>query len=55
MYIPKANEETRIPVLHGLMEAHPFCSLVTMGAAGLFATHLPMVLQKGAANRLMDD
>jgi len=46
MYIPKANEETRIPVLHGLMEAQPFCSLVTMGASGLFATHLPMVLEK---------
>jgi transcriptional regulator len=46
MYIPRANEETRIPVLHGLMEAQPFCSLVTMGASGLFATHLPMVLEK---------
>lgn len=46
MYIPKANEETRIPVLHGLMEEHPFCSLVTMGASGLFATHLPMVLER---------
>jgi transcriptional regulator len=46
MYIPKANEETRIPVLHGLMEAQPFCSLITMGSSGLFATHLPMVLEK---------
>ncbi len=46
MYIPKANEETRLPVLYGLIEAQPFCSLVTMGPAGLFATHIPMVLQK---------
>jgi transcriptional regulator len=46
MYIPKANEETRIPVLHELMEAQPFCSLITMGSSGLFATHIPMVLEK---------
>ncbi|HEY1801927.1 MAG TPA: FMN-binding negative transcriptional regulator [Terriglobales bacterium] len=46
MYIPKANEETRIPVLYDLIEAQPFCSLVTMGSSGLFATHLPMVLER---------
>lgn len=44
MYIPRPFEETRLPVLHTLMKAQPFGTLVTMGAAGLIATHLPMVL-----------
>jgi transcriptional regulator len=45
MYIPKANEETRTPVLHELMRNHAFATLVTFGAEGLVATHLPMVLE----------
>src|SRR5215469_3245215 len=46
MYIPKVNEETRIPVLDHLMRSHPLASLVTMGASGLFASHLPVVLHR---------
>lgn len=46
MYIPSLNEETRIPVLDGLMRSHPLASLITMGTSGLFATHLPMVLHR---------
>jgi transcriptional regulator len=46
MYIPKHFEETRLPVIHGLIEAHPFGSLITMGAAGLFASHIPMMLER---------
>ena len=46
MYIPKFNEETRIPVLDGLMRLHPLASLITMGSSGLFATHLPVVLHR---------
>jgi len=46
MYIPKANEETRIPVLDQLMRSHPLASLVTMGTSGLFATHLPVMLHR---------
>ena len=49
MYIPKANEETRIPVMHDFIRAQSFASLITMGvtsgASGLVATHLPMVLE----------
>lgn len=45
MYIPKANEEKRIPVMRELIAAHPLATLVTLGAAGLFATHLPMMLE----------
>ncbi|WP_263367738.1 FMN-binding negative transcriptional regulator [Edaphobacter bradus] len=46
MYIPKFNEETRLDVLHGLIESQPLATLVTMSASGLFATHLPMVLDR---------
>jgi transcriptional regulator len=45
MYIPRANQETRIPVIHRLMEEQPFASLITTGATGLFASHIPMVLE----------
>ncbi|WP_353073007.1 FMN-binding negative transcriptional regulator [Tunturiibacter gelidoferens] len=46
MYIPRANSETRTPVIHKLIEEHPFASLITMGTAGLFASHIPMVLER---------
>ncbi len=45
MYIPRANEEKRVPVLQQLMRAEPLAALVTMRSGGLFATHLPMVLE----------
>jgi transcriptional regulator len=44
MYIPKANEETRIPVLHELIASAPLASLVTLTSSGLLASHIPMVL-----------
>jgi transcriptional regulator len=46
MYIPKLNEEKRIPVLHELITSQPFASLVTLGPSGLFASHIPMVLEQ---------
>ena len=36
MYIPRHNEEKRIPVLHALMVAEPLATLVTLGGSGLF-------------------
>jgi transcriptional regulator len=48
MYIPRVNEETRLPVLHALMRAHPLAALVSLGVKGLFATHLPMVVVEDA-------
>jgi transcriptional regulator len=51
VYIPKANEENRLEVLHDLIESHPLASLVTMGPSGLFASHLPMVLERKSATR----
>ncbi|HEY6414208.1 MAG TPA: FMN-binding negative transcriptional regulator [Edaphobacter sp.] len=54
MYIPKIFEENRIPVLHDLIEAQPFASLITMGSSGLFASHIPMVLEReGGTNGLL--
>jgi len=49
MYIPRANQEDRIPVLHKLMEDQPFASLITVGSSGLFASHIPMVLEQNGA------
>jgi transcriptional regulator len=48
MYIPKAFEENSLPILHDLIEAQPFASLITMGSSGLFASHIPMVLDRKA-------
>ncbi len=53
MYIPRAYKEDRIPVLHKFMDDQPFASLITMGTSGLFASHIPMVLeQNGSMGRL---
>jgi transcriptional regulator len=49
MYIPRANQEDRIPVLHKLMADQPFASLITVGSSGLFASHIPMVLEQNGA------
>ena len=46
MYIPKANEEKRLDVMHNLMRSHSFATLVTGNAAGLLASHLPMTLEQ---------
>jgi transcriptional regulator len=45
MYIPRHNEEKRVSVMHALMVAQPLATLVTLGASGLFASHVPMVLE----------
>jgi transcriptional regulator len=49
MYIPTANKEERLPVLHQLMDDDPFASLVTVGGSGLVASHIPMVLEREGA------
>lgn len=48
MYIPATNAEPRLDVLHDFVEAHPFGALVTASPDGLFATHLPLVLDRSA-------
>ena len=44
MYLPSYFEETRVEVLHQLMRERPLATLVTLGAAGLTANHLPFEL-----------
>lgn len=46
MYIPRFNEETRLDVMHALIESQPFAALVTTGSTGLIASHIPMVLNR---------
>jgi transcriptional regulator len=44
MYIPAHFDESRPEVLHDFIREHPFGMLVTHGAAGLDANHLPFEL-----------
>lgn len=44
MYLPSYFEETRVEVLHQLMRERPLATLVTLGAAGLTANHIPFEL-----------
>ncbi len=44
MYLPKHTEETRLDVLHALIAAHPFATLVTSGADGPVVNHLPFMI-----------
>ncbi|MBW4024902.1 MAG: FMN-binding negative transcriptional regulator [Proteobacteria bacterium] len=44
MYVPSQFREDRVEVLHAAIRAAPFANLVTMGAEGLEATPLPLML-----------
>jgi transcriptional regulator len=44
MYVPAHFDEPRTEVLHGLIRHHPFGMLVTHGASGLDANHIPFEL-----------
>jgi transcriptional regulator len=45
MYRPDLFRVDDLPRLHALMRAQPFAALISAGADGLFATHLPTVLK----------
>jgi transcriptional regulator len=45
MYRPDHFRVDDLPQMHALMRARPFVTLVSNGAAGLYATHLPTVLK----------
>jgi transcriptional regulator len=45
MYIPRHNEEKRVSVMHELIVSQPLGTLVTVGSSGLFASHIPMILE----------
>lgn len=46
MYTPPAYAENDTRVLHAFMRAHGFATLVTVGADGAQATHLPFLLRE---------
>ena len=47
MYNPAHFTETRAEVLHALLRAHPLSTLVTLGADGMTANYIPMLLREG--------
>jgi predicted FMN-binding regulatory protein PaiB len=49
MYLPSHFEETRIDVLHELVRQYPLASLVTLGAQGLNANHVPFEIDAAPA------
>lgn len=48
MYTPKPFDAPDIGAMHALIAAHPFATLITHGAEGLCANHLPMELDPHA-------
>lgn len=48
MYLPKHFAETDISVMHELMRAFPLATVVTQGADGLEANHIPLHLDATA-------
>jgi transcriptional regulator len=45
MYLPDQFRVEDVPQMHALMRSRPFAALVSAGASGLYATHLPTVLK----------
>ncbi|WP_422930445.1 FMN-binding negative transcriptional regulator [Singulisphaera sp. PoT] len=45
MYIPSSFEERDLAKLHRFMTQYSFASLISHGEAGLFATHLPFLVE----------
>lgn len=50
MYIPAKYEEARTGILHGLIAAHPLGMVVTHGASGLSADHIPFEVSAPTAD-----
>lgn len=48
MYVPPAFQETRLPVLHAAIRAARLGILVSLGADGMIASHVPMLLDETA-------
>lgn len=52
MYVPPLFAMGEEDELTAFCQAFPFAALVTSGADGLFATHLPVVLKRGEPGRI---
>jgi transcriptional regulator len=46
MYVPSSFRETDTATLHAFMEQNSFALLVSQGSEGLFASHLPILLDR---------
>ncbi|GAB2899803.1 FMN-binding negative transcriptional regulator [Paralcaligenes sp. KSB-10] len=51
MYVPTHFDEPRAEVLHDLIRQHPFGTLITHGASGLAANHIPFELNPQQGDR----
>lgn len=51
MFQPPIFREDRVEVLHGLIRAHPFATLVTCPAGQPVADHIPTVLHTEATDK----
>ena len=47
MYTPSHFDETRTPVLHGVMEQYPLAAVIAVTANGIEANHIPLVIDPG--------
>jgi transcriptional regulator len=54
MYQPDHYRVDDLAQMHALMRARPFATLVSGGALGLYATHLPTVLKDDAPNGMIE-
>lgn len=55
MYLPAHFEETRTPVMHDLLRAHPLATWVVQGSDGLVVNHIPFLIdaERGAHGTLV--
>jgi transcriptional regulator len=51
VYLPPIFREDRLEVMHDLMRAHPFATLVSFDGDALVANHLPLMIDQGASER----
>ncbi len=54
MYLPDLFRVDDVAQMHALMQARPFAALVSAGALGLYASHLPTVLKHEAPYGLIE-
>ncbi len=50
MYQPSQFQEDRVPVMHDLMCAHPFATLISYASDGISANHVPLVLHQDGSD-----
>ena len=54
MYQPEQFRVDDVAQMHALMRTRPFATLVSVGALGLYASHLPTVLKEGGQYGLIE-